>query len=440
MNQPTTPEPSSAWRRQHTWCLLALLLLALVMRTINLGFPYEKTFDEIYYVKAAYEYLDGKPDSNSVHPPLAKIQLAGAVLVFEVSKSLGLHNLPETVGWRYFLALMGTGVVALTAWLAMILTRNPRLSLLATALVAVEHLSVSESRITTLDNIQVFWITLATCCAAQRLFRSNQDAWLWASALAMGVATACKWNGLFAAFGVSLALMGLVRLTAGGSEEPVRLSWARFFKVPLVMALCISAVYVLSYLPYRNLYPEKDIPTITTEVLKQHERMIKFRYDEKQFKHTYISQFYQWPFVVRPIWFHYKTQGQNCTGIVAFGMIPFWWLAFYLLLETSVSCWRRENNDPVGQFLVLAYLSQWLLWASSTTGGFFYYMLPLVPLMAILVARTLEPWTRTSGSSRWAYGYLLMLGILVVLYYPFMVGLSVPTRYFQMLFFMPNWI
>jgi dolichyl-phosphate-mannose--protein O-mannosyl transferase len=427
--------PASPWTRQHGLILGAILLLALAMRAFFLNFPHGKFFDEIYYVNAAHDYLEGRPDSNSVHPPMAKIQLAATMLLFDVSKLYGLHHLEDTIGWRLLPTLCGVGVVGLTAWLALAMTGRPRVSLLAAGLVAIDHLSVAESRITTLDTIQTFWITLGICCAAHRLWRSQDDSYLWFSALSLGVATACKWNGLFAASGVVLALWTVRPIEATAPVRPGRL------KVLVLFALLIPTTYVLSYIPYARSVPEKNLQQVALAVRDQHTRMIKFRYDSKQFKHQYLSHFFQWPFVVRPVWFHYKSEAHSsCSGIVAFGMIPFWWFSAYLLLESVAAAWRKDWPDPGGQFLVLNYATQWLLWASSTTGGFFYYMVTVVPLMAVAVARQLDSWLDQPQSSRLAWGFLVVLGLLTLLYYPFMSGIRVPYTYFQALFFLPIWI
>ena len=430
--QPEAP-PAMAWERKHWWILAGILALAAAMRFCMLGFPPSKFFDEIYYVDAANDYLKGIADANSVHPPLAKIQLALAILVFDVAKLSGLPLGVEQVGWRLAPALLGVGTVALTAWLAQILTGRPRLSLLAALLVAVEHLSVAESRICTLDSIQTFWIMLGVCCAAERIWRSDQDKWLWFSAMALGVATGCKWNGLFTAVGVVLGLW-TIRVGELRKSHP--------FKVFLVFALVIPSIYAAAYIPYSRTLPAKDqnVRTVFENVKAQHIRMYKFRKDPKQFKHQYLSPMIQWPFVVRPIWFHFRNEpGNNCSGIVAFGMIPFYWLSVYLLLECLAGAWSREYWDPVGQFLFLTYGSQYFLWISSWT-GFFYYMLPLVPLMAVAVARQLDLWLHRPESRRAALVYLGVMGALTVLYFPFMVGLSVPYKYFQVLFFFPRWV
>mgnify|MGYP001167418766 FL=1 len=432
---PPVPQvaPALPWCRQHWLLLGAILLLGVFMRGCLLGFPPNKFFDEIYYVDAANDYLKGIADANSVHPPLAKIQLAAAILLFDVAKLNGLINLEDTVGWRLAPALAGVGTVGLTAWLAFVVLRRPRAALLAAALVAVEHLSVAESRICTLDSIQTFWIMLGICCAAERIWRSDNDKWLLFSALALGVATGCKWNGLFAAAGVVLALWTL-RVGELPKSHPL--------KVLLLYALVVPGIYALAYIPYaRTLPPAKQtVSQVFSDVKAQHIRMWKFRKDPKQFKHQYLSSMYQWPFVFRPIWFHFRSEANHtCTGIVAFGMVPFYWLSVYLLLECLAGAWTREYWDPVGQFLFITYGSQYFLWVSSWT-GFFYYMLPLVPIMAVVVARQLDNWLRYRQFRKYAVGFLIMLAVMTLLYFPFMCGLNVPYKYFQTLFFVPSWV
>jgi dolichyl-phosphate-mannose-protein mannosyltransferase len=419
------------WQPRHSRILLAILLLAFGLRAFLLGFPEGKFFDEIYYVDAAFDYLSDRADSNNVHPPAAKIQLAAAILAFDMTKLWGWHHFDDVIGWRLLPVLCGVGTVGLTAWLGLILTKRPPVALAAAAMVAIDHLSIAESRICTLDGIQTFWITLGVTCAACRLFVSAENRWLVFSALALAVSTACKWNGLFPTGAVVLAFWGLV---SGPMPRPSRM---------LVLVTYVAAtvvIYTLSYWPYARLYPEKSTQQIVTEVKAQHKRMIDFRNDPKQFRHTYLSPFFQWPLVVRPVWFHYQKHGQDtCTGIVALGTVPFWWLAIFLLLEKVVSAWRGWGPQAVDQFLVVTYFPQWLLWASSITGGFFYYLLPVVPLMALTVAVELQLWW-AQGRRRWVLTYLAVLGILTLLYYPFMSGLCVPNRYFQTLFFFPRWI
>jgi dolichyl-phosphate-mannose--protein O-mannosyl transferase len=76
------------------------------------------------------------------------------------------------------------------------------------------------------------------------------------------------------------------------------------------------------------------------------------------------------------------------------------------------------------------------LWAASTTGGFIYYVLPGVPLLALATGMVLDDWLGSRGS--WlAAVYLAVLSVFFVLYYPFLTGLPAPEELFTTLF--PPW-
>lgn len=418
--------------------LLALVtLFALGVRGWNLGLPAEKYFDEIYYVKAAQDYLSARPDSNTVHPPLGKIQIAaGMLLADRMDAWLGpTDQIPDPAEWRIASLLSGTLVVPLTFMLGFRMTRGNRsLALCAAFLVAIDFMSVTLSRISMLDMVLAFWMMAGWYCAWRSLEESwnrMPGRWHWAtmSALAFGVATACKWNGLFGALGACLAM----QLFTGPAESGSRGRLARWLAPPLLMALCLPLVYVLSYGPFFQL--EGSLGAAAWQkILGFHRVMIEFRYDASQFQHRYLSHFWEWPLVLRPIWFHYQVEGRWVSGIVAFGSIVFWWTSLLYLLEVGLTAVGRR--DRAAGFLVLTWLCQWALWASSTTGGFIYYVLPGVPLLALATGLVLDDWLGSRG--RWlAAVYLAVLSALFVAYYPFLTGLPASEDLFTVLF--PPW-
>jgi len=417
--------------------LLLVTLFAFGLRAWNLGLPAEKYFDEIYYVKAAQDYLSARPDSNTVHPPLGKIQIAaGMLLADRLDAWLGPSDqISDPAEWRIASLLSGTLVVPLTFMLGFRMTRGNRsLALCAAFLVAVDFMSVTLSRISMLDMVLALWMMAGWYCAWRSLEESwNQTPlrWHWAtmSALAFGLATACKWNGLFGALGACLAM----QFFSGEVGPAPRQRLARWFGPPLLMALVIPVVYVLSYGPFFHL--EGSLGSAAWQkVLGFHRVMIEFRYDASQFQDRYLSHFWEWPLVLRPIWFHYQVDDRLVSGIVAFGSIVFWWTSLLYLLEVGLNAVSRRDRGA--GFLVLAWLGQWALWASSTTGGFIYYVLPGVPLLAMATGLVLDDWLGSRG--RWlAAVYLAVLSALFVAYYPFLTGLPASEDLFTVLF--PPW-
>ncbi len=431
----------------------AIVLLAAILRLVGLGLPAEEYFDECYYVPGAYSYLEGTKDENSVHPPLAKIQIALGIAVGKGLQKWG-WPLSEEVGWRLTSALSGIGCVALTYFLAYRLGRGSRdLAALSAFLVAIDFMGLAMSRICTLDMVLAWWMLVgvaATWNALEAGIWSSKKAYAWVlvGALAWGIATACKWTGLLGAFMAWVAILFFPsRLTPSALEAQPSPSlelahqlakegggwwfkgWKRGASVALIMALMVGAVYLLSYIPQFN--REGYRWWTVRNIAHAHRVMIDFRYDPQQFTHHYCSQFWAWPTVIRPVWLKFEADRQVVMSIVCFGSIVVWWPGLIYTLEFAWSGWRQKRW--VWAFLAWTWLGQWLLWAGSTTGGFIYYVLPGIPLMAIILAWVVWDWQEEG--QRWLVGgYLGLITLAFIAYYPFLSFMPASRELFAWLF------
>lgn len=160
------------------WGWLLPLLAAVVggiLRFVRLGEPRELVFDETYYVKDAYSYLQsgyerawpedandsfnaGIPDvlltgpEYVVHPPVGKWMIAAGMALF------GSDN---GFGWRFAAALTGTLTVLLVGLIAARLFRSPLLGGIAGLLLAVDGHHLVLSRTSLLDVFLTFWVAAA---------------------------------------------------------------------------------------------------------------------------------------------------------------------------------------------------------------------------------------------------------------------------------------
>jgi dolichyl-phosphate-mannose-protein mannosyltransferase len=120
-------------------------------------------FDERYYVNSA-RVIAGIPprqgmypdqpfgiDPNTEHPPLAKVLVAGSVLL------LGDNPL----GWRLPSVIFGTAAILLTYGIACRVGASPYVALLAALLLSFDNLVFVHSRIFTLDIFQLTFMLLA---------------------------------------------------------------------------------------------------------------------------------------------------------------------------------------------------------------------------------------------------------------------------------------
>ena len=232
------------------WFWLAPALTALiggVLRFVRLGQPPSLVFDETYYVKDAYSYLQSGYERNwaekandlfnkgiftgiqgtpeyVVHPPVGKWMIAFGMWLFG----------PEsTFGWRFTAALVGTVSIFLLALIAQRMFRSTILGAIAGLLFAVDGHAIVQSRTSLLDIFVMFWALVAFGAVlldrddgrrrlARRLARlASADGtvapkhllygpwlgirwWRLAAGVALGLCIGTKWSGLFflAAFGL----------------------------------------------------------------------------------------------------------------------------------------------------------------------------------------------------------------------------------------------
>lgn len=404
------------------------MLLALGLRFWNVAEPQKLFFDEIYYVDAAEKLWSGESDPNSVHPPLGK-WLIGAGM--ETVERIGGSEVEPAYGWRLASVLAGVLMVGATYSFSLTLFAYNRPAAFAAAfVVATEHLHLSMTRIAMLDPFLALFCLLGAWWSFA-YFMGAHERWAVLGALSLGLATGCKWSGLLTAFGCFLACLYLDRYRNFDYVKSQRYFFWLLLLVPLGFFLC-----------YLHLFLTEGWGAFQT-IFAQADRMIEFRKDSEQFTHGYLSYFWQWPLVLRPIWLFFEQTGARVQGICALGVWPIWWLFTILLLERSLTC-LIGRKDLVSGALILLWLGQWLPWLASTTGGFFYYMLPEVPIMACLLGKwfaDLANFDDLLGEGRWRAW--LLAGVYVVgflLYYPFVSAMDVSRSYFDLLFVLPGWI
>ena len=425
--RPTMGEQKKQAGLMDLVLVVLLMLLGFGLRVWHLDSPSKLYFDEVYYVDAAQKLWSGAPDPNSVHPPLGKWLIG---LGIEGSKSLLGADVSEAFGWRIASAVAGTLMVGITYALGLLLFGYHRPAAgFAGLIVATEHLHLAMSRIAMLDPFLALFCLLGIW-GSLAYFLGGHERWAVLGAFSLGLATGCKWSGVLTAFAC---------LVAGWWIDRRELTLERTQRYFLWLLLLVPLGFFLSYL-HLFLSDGFNLGTFKT-IFGQGERMVSFRYDAKQFTHRYISYFYSWPLVLKPIWLFFeenKTTGKTVVNaICAMGTPVLWWGFTVLLIERAYTAFKTKN--AVVGALVIIWVLQWLPWAASTTGGFFYYMLTEVPIMALLVGKLLADLFNVEdalGEGRWR-GWLV-LGLYLVgsgLYFPFATGFSVARPYFNKLFF-----
>jgi dolichyl-phosphate-mannose-protein mannosyltransferase len=243
------------------WGWLAPLIVAAVggfLRFWQLGRPHQLVFDETYYVKQGYSFLQygyerrvptsikspdalfangtpnvfGSEGDLVVHPPVGKWVIAAGEQIFGGASSFG---------WRFSVALLGTISILMIGRAARRMFGSTLLGTIAAILLAFDGQHFVHSRTGLLDLIVMFWAFAAFCAllidrdhsremlarkvgALQEGAATSGEAgtstrhtamtfgpwlgwrpWRWVAGICLGLATGTKWSGLF--FLIAFGLM-----------------------------------------------------------------------------------------------------------------------------------------------------------------------------------------------------------------------------------------
>jgi dolichyl-phosphate-mannose--protein O-mannosyl transferase len=417
------------------YAIIAVTLLAGALRFVNLGHPSDYVFDEVYYPKAACILLGWSNktctvDSSDekywreqewdvgswVHPPLGKWEIAMGI------KAFGM----DSFGWRFSSALVGTLAVALTAILAQLLFGSALWTFVAGLLIAVEDLNVVMSRTGLLDIHLEFWVLLGFVLVLldRRWIERRRETvaeaaivepaapgeppppaspvpspvwrpWRFAAGAVLGAATAVKWSGAFALFAV-LILTFMWETTRRHRED---VSWRRAFGraivresfgIVLALMLVPVAVYVVTWLPWIHHFGWDWGAFVENQLAawRFHHSGIEWtKLDPKTGimtpTHPYYARPWKWIPLLRPISFYVQNSGTDTEQILAIGNPFIFWMSLVAIPFVAVA-WRRLCDWRAG-FLTVALLAQYLPWFLPGRPTFFFYVLPLVPFMILMV-------------------------------------------------------
>jgi dolichyl-phosphate-mannose--protein O-mannosyl transferase len=437
----------------RTVLILVLLVVALsaAVRLVDLGRFQATVFDEHYYVHDARAIVHGglkgtagepwRPAGvrSDAHPDLAKLAIAAGIVV------LG----DDPWGWRVPPALAGIALIALVFPLARRLGLTDEWALAALVLAAADPMLMLESRLAVLDMFVALGTTLSVYLALRYVQGGFRLWWLVACAAALGAAVACKWSGALAVPAVLLVLV-----------SPLVRDRSRINPLAVVGVLVLVplGVYLLSSAPY---FLAGHGPG---DWLRLQEHMATFGWGVKGDR-SFASAPATWPFDVHPIWYKWTIDQAGTTGLLAIGDFLLWW--------ASVAAWvalgllavlRRDWRLGIVPALVGVLYLPWLL---TTRQTYIYYMVPVIPFLAVLVATALgrvagAPWALPPGAQGVAahgaalaepgegggehrgrrlaaWAFCLACAAVGLLYLPFVLGVPVPFDYYVFLTPLTTW-
>ena len=395
-------------RRDLAFALL-LVVIAGGLRFWKLEQPNELVFDEVYFVEQGKNYLRGK-EFMDPHPPFAKLAIGASVALFG----------GEAKGYRIFNAVCGTLLVGVAYLTGRKLLGDGIAAFVTAAAVAFDGLFIVDSRIAVID----IWYVTFGAVSYLLLFQylrtpppERRPGVLVALGLALGLNLASK------LFIPAFTWMTVVFFLAALSVHAERLHrsaqpWARGLAPAALVTSAAAAMYLAVFLPHYWLgwwHSLWDIPKYFKDV-------VGYEAAVADATHPYSSKWYTWPFLLRPVWYHFKdvpNDPSQVVGVWGGGNPLLWWGGFAAIVVAAARGIRERHLASV--FLVTAFLLHYIVWAWIGRTLFQYHYLPSLYASLLALGMTLGVlWRAPAEESFWVgAGVALLVPLLPTLMGPF---------------------
>lgn len=457
---------------------IAILCFGLFVKQFHLDSPKDYYFDEIYHGFTATVYLHGDKQAYDpwatppkglafewTHPPLSKLFMAGMMVVFG----------ENAYGWRIGSALFGSLATIASAFLAYEVFGSISIALMTMALLSIEGLFLTQSRIAMNDTYLVFFILLTVIAYIRWRKQTNDFKYLYITGTSLGLALATKWTALYLYFIICIDLsVYIISHTRWGvmiSEATRQTLWKLLSKLdnlnelptypfklsrkiepifnqlapiewaltlPRALVLMPLLVYLLSYSQYFYMGYSFD------QFIELQKQMWWYHTGLKE-THPYQSVPWQWLFDLRPVFMYVGTPNAEQTInifnlgnaiILCTGLLAVIWNIWKIASTKNV-----EVHWKVG-IILLAYFMFWVPWIFSPRMMLFYHYLPAVPFLCILLAAWL---TRLREHQSRKLRYLansIFFGAIVwfILFLPQNIGLPIKTGSMDAIYYaLPGW-
>lgn len=362
-------------------------------------------FDEIFYTRTAYEFLNGTPAWEVTHPPLGKILIALGVAGFGTSP----------FGFRFMGTLLGILMLPFLYLLGRDMTESRMLGAFGCFLFAFDFMHFTQTRIATID----VYITFFTILMFYFMYRYRRmsfydtsliHTWipLGACGISFGLGIASKWTGFYAGAGLAVLFFRLLYVryreyvyaagdpkgSSNGISHAYILRHFKQFTVKTILFCVIFflvvpfVIYLLSYLPFSD----GTDAGLLERMWNNQKYMLGFHTGLKA-DHAYASAWYEWPVMIRPVFYYSKVIDDTMRqGISAFGNPMVWWAGIPAFLYMGYLCLKKGEKNAA--FLCTAYLSCYLPWCFVSRCTFAYHYFPCVPFVACMIMYSFAQWKK----------------------------------------------
>ena len=375
----------------------------------------------------------------------------------------------------YGCTLFGLLLLPMLYLIAKQIFKKTAYAFIATFIFTFEFMHFTQTRIATIDSYSVFFVLAMYYFMYQYLTTNfNRDGLkktlfpLAMTGLSFGFGAATKWLCIYAGLGLFVMFFyamwqrlgeyraalrvarGEVTLFEGAYDRAVVDKTIATFKKNLYLTLlfCVLVfiiipviIYMLAYMPY---FMSKDKHFGWADIWENQKYMLNYHGNLKSDEpHPFASRWYTWPLDIRPVFFF---QGQYYPkgfigNISTFGSPIVFWGGLASVIFLFVNYLRKK---PVGgkplMFVAVAALSEYLPWLLISRETFIYHYFETVPFLILILTFALKYIIEHfRHGKKFVYGYLAVVLILFVMFYPVLSGITIPLDYANFIRWLPSW-
>ncbi len=453
--------------RLHTVLVYGpVLLIASLIRLVNLQSPSALVFDEVYYVRDAWtlwnlgyeaewiptaDFAGGDVNGFTrvgdfiAHPPLGK---------WIIGFGLALFGPENPFGWRIATAISGIVVVFLVMLIARRLFSSITAAAVAGLFVAIDGIAITMSRTALLDGMLAMFVLAAFLAVLRHLDTPGWGGWLLLIGVLLGAATAVKWSGLFAiaAFGLWVVVVETIR-----SRHAVRgrsFFWRSGLRAIRSFALVVPAafvVYVVSWSGwilsaggYSRAWATKagfdDDPIGVARSLWKYHNDIYLYNIGLDSPHGYQASPFGWLAMVRPTAFYYEPVGNDglVQYITSIANPVVWWAGSLSLVAVIVMVIRKSTGQNIAILVgVIATYVPWLFFSQRTV--FQFYTVTLEPFLVLALVAVLV-WLWKHQLRAFVVNFVIVVLAVSTFFLPVWMGIPIPEWFAIIHYWFPSWI
>jgi len=339
--------------------LLILILLGIGTHFAFFGHPNQTVFDEVHFGKFISGYYTHEYYFD-IHPPLGKLMIAGFAKIFNFKPEFSFANIGEKfpdnkyLALRFLPSLAGALLPVVIFLLALQLKFKPQGAFIAGLLVAIENALVVQTHYILMDGFLLLFGFLALLFYFRRKF-------LW-MAIFGGLTISIKWTGL--TFLVLPFLIEVFQIWKQKEFKQILKLPIYFLVIPFVIYFSVFALH-FSLLTKPGpgdafMKPSFHQDNVVTKFFQLNIEM--YRSNQRlTATHPYSSQWYSWPFMIRPIF--YWVSGDS--RIYLLGNPVIWW------------------GSTVAVLLSLIYIIRHRI-IKILLGGYFLNLLPFIGIKRVM--------------------------------------------------------